>query len=144
MEGLCQRPVMAQRNRHKTVSALPGNEFSGVLVIHALLIEAIEEVKDRGCFESRGLRIQKALYGCNGHNRVQVRQERNEDYGTHAEYRGQQAPAYWTKIENGALRVGHEGLHFAVQPFACHRVSGNHLDERGIHTWGDKLPRSGL
>src|SRR6202044_3458793 len=98
---------MAQRNRQKTIAALPGNEFSGLLVIHALLIKAIEEVKDRGRFESRGLRIQKALYGCNAHNRVQVRQERNEDDGTHVEYRGKQAPAQWAQIDNGALRAGH-------------------------------------
>ena len=51
LEGLCQRPVLAQRNRQKTIAALPCNEFSGLLVIDALLIEAIEEVKDRGCFE---------------------------------------------------------------------------------------------
>ena len=118
---------------------MPGNDFSGLLVIDALLIEAIEEVKDSGWFQSRRMRIHKALDGGDSHDRVQVRQERNEDYGTHIEYCGKQAPAQWAQVENGALRAAHEGLDFAVQPLACHVVGGNRLDNGGVHARGAEI-----
>ena len=44
------------------------------------------------------------------------------------------------KVENGALRVGHQGLHFSSNHSSRHFVGGNHLDELGIHTWRYKLP----
>jgi hypothetical protein len=53
-----------------------------------------------------------------------------------------QAPAEWAQVENGALRAGHEAFHFAIQPFACHNVGCNRLDEGGAHPRGDKPPRS--
>jgi hypothetical protein len=105
MKRVSQFPGVAQADGQETMATMAHDEIAGPLVISALFIESVKEVKDGGRFRFPGL--QHIFDPCDAQDGIEVRQEWNENDSAHLQNRWKQTLGGRAEIQDGTLRSCH-------------------------------------